>query len=85
MRVSPVNLPPGNALRVRFLNLYLGQDDEKYIGYWTVRRYVGKGTPPRELDSVDEVIRYVSKTTGAIGYVDEHDSTAGLAILGKKP
>jgi ABC-type phosphate transport system substrate-binding protein len=84
-RVTPLNLPPGNAVRARFLSLYLHQNDEDYIGYWTVRRYVGKGTPPRELDSADAVVRFVSKTTGAIGYVDEHDMTAGVDVLNKAP
>jgi hypothetical protein len=86
-RVFPVDLRPGDHLRQRFLTLYLDQDEDKYIGYWTVRRYVGKGTPPRELDSPEAVIRYVTQTRGAIGYVDETDLKAGanVNVLSQSP
>jgi ABC-type phosphate transport system substrate-binding protein len=84
-RVFPVDLRPGDRLRQRFLELYLDQDEDKYIGYWTVRRYVGKGTPPRELDSPEAVIQYVSQTPGAIGYVDESALKAGLNVLSTPP
>lgn len=80
-RVTPVNLPPGNPLRVEFLATYLGESDAKYIGYWTVRRYVGKGTPPRELDSIDAVIQFVSKTAGAIGYIDDDRVKPGVDVI----
>lgn len=85
LRVTPVDLRAGNALRRRFLELYLDQDEERYIGYWTVRRYVGKGTPPREFDDTEAVIQYVTQTRGAIGYVDETDLKRGLNVLSTPP
>lgn len=84
-RVFPVDLRPGDRLRQRFLELYLGQDEDKYIGYWTVRRYVGKGMPPRELDSQEAVIQYVNQTPGAISYVDETNLQAGSNVLSTPP
>ena len=84
-RLFPVDLHPGNQLRQQFLQLYLDQDEEQYIGYWTVRRYVGKGTPPRELDSPEAVIQYVKQTPGAIGYVDESQIQTGLNVLSTPP
>jgi hypothetical protein len=45
--VAAVNLRSGNTVRAHFLRTYLNQDEEKYTAYWTVRRYIGKGTPPR--------------------------------------
>ena len=80
-----MDLHPGNQLRQQFLQLYLDQDEEQYIGYWTVRRYVGKGTPPRELDSPEAVIQYVKQTPGAIGYVDESQIQTGLNVLSTPP
>lgn len=35
--------------------------------------YVGKGVPPSQLPTTAEMIRLVSGTPGAIGYVDEAD------------
>lgn len=67
--VTPVNLPPGNPVREEFLKACLEQTEEQYTGYWLVRRYVGKGAPPIEMGSVDEVLKYVQDTPGAVGYV----------------
>ena len=80
-RVTPVDLPSGSPLRDRFLRLYLDQDDDSYTGYWTVRRYVGKGTPPRVLPSTAEVLDFVSRNAGAIGYVDSEELKPGLKVL----
>ncbi|MBK1720854.1 hypothetical protein [Thiocystis violacea] len=81
IRVTPLNLPPGHRVREAFLRAYLDQDDAKYIGYWTVRRYVGKGTPPRELGSEAAIIQYVSKNPGAIGYIDANGLTGEFKVL----
>ncbi|MEO6409446.1 MAG: hypothetical protein ABIO45_11930, partial [Burkholderiaceae bacterium] len=69
--VTAVNAHAGSPVRSRFLQTYLNQDEEKYTAYWIVRRYIGKGAPPRELSSGAAVIEFVNATPGAIGYVDE--------------
>lgn len=51
--VTVVNAPAGTPVRQRFLALVVQMDDERYIAYWTVRRHVGKGVPPRELRSAE--------------------------------
>jgi ABC-type phosphate transport system substrate-binding protein len=82
--VTPLNAAPSQATRQRFLTDYLQQDEEKFVAYWTVRRYVGKGTPPREVKDTASMIDLVSKTPGAIGYVDEADVTPAMNVLLKK-
>ncbi len=79
--VEPVNLPVGNSVREDFLQAYLEQNDQQYTGYWLVRRYVGKGAPPQELGSVDEVIKYIQATPGAIGYVPVSKVPRGANIV----
>ncbi len=78
--VIAVNLKNTNV-RSKFLQSFVGLDDEKYVAYWTVRKYIGKGTPPKELNSAAEVIQYVQTTPGAIGYIDESDLRSGLNII----
>ena len=80
----PVNQAPGSLMRQRFLNDYLQQDEDRYTAYWTVRRYVGKGTPPHEVRQTAEMIDYVSKTPGAIGYIDEADLPPGMNVVLRK-
>lgn len=85
--VVPVNLPPQNPLRQRFLKDFMQRDEPSYLAYWTVRRYVGKGAPPKELGSVSEVLMHVLHNPGAIGYMDETDVPPGVNIVarGAKP
>jgi ABC-type phosphate transport system substrate-binding protein len=81
--VTVVNTRAGSATRQRFLLQYLQQDEEKYRAYWTVRLHVGKGTPPRELAGVSEVIDFVQRTPGAVGYIPASDVRAGLNIVAR--
>ncbi|MFZ5525662.1 MAG: hypothetical protein ACOZE7_03300 [Pseudomonadota bacterium] len=84
VRVQPVNAAPGLPVRQRFLSQYLQTDEDQYVGYWTVRRYVGKGTPPPEVKQPSEMIEMVGRTPGAIGYLDETDLVPGLNVLLRK-
>lgn len=79
--VTPVNLAAGNALRQQFLEQFIGQNEEQYTGYWLVRRYVGKGAPPREFASVDEAVKFIGSTPGALGYVPLSKVPPGANII----
>jgi hypothetical protein len=79
--VVVVNVTPGSRLRERFMAGVMNQDDDRYVAYWTVRKHVGKGTPPRELKSAAEVIDFVQATPGGLGYVAAGDLRPGLNIV----
>lgn len=80
--ISVVNLKNQNV-KNRFLQTFLGLDEEKYAAYWTVRKYIGKGVPPRELSTPEEVIRFIQNTPGAIGYVEESDIRCEVNIVAR--
>ena len=63
--VQVVGLAPGDPARARFLARIVGLDDERYVAYWTVRRHVGKGAPPREFRTPRELAAHVQSTPGA--------------------
>ena len=79
--ITAVNLTTGSALRNRFLQSYLHEDEDQYAAYWISRRYSGQGVPPRELASSNAIINYVKGTPGAIGYIDETELEPGLNVL----
>ena len=79
--VTAVNANLGSAVRKQFLQDVLHQDEDKYTAYWTVRRYIGKGVPPKELPSSADIINFVTSTPGAVGYIDESDLRPGLNVL----
>ena len=84
--VIPVNLAKGNSLRRDFMARILAQDDDKYIAYWTVRRYIGKGSPPKEFATVEQQMEFIRATPGAVGYVDSNaEVMPGLKTILKRP
>jgi hypothetical protein len=78
--VVAVNLKPGR-LRDSFLQRYLHQDEDKYVAYWTVRRFIGKGMPPKEMANPADLIRFVQTTPGAIGYIDDSALKPDLNVV----
>ncbi|EGF30695.1 hypothetical protein IMCC9480_1001 [Oxalobacteraceae bacterium IMCC9480] len=82
--VTPIAMKSGSPVRTRFLHEFLDQDEEKYEAYWTVRRYIGKGTPPVEMATAADVISYVQGTPGGIGYIDAVELRPGLNVVARK-
>lgn len=76
-----VNALPGSRARDRFMALVMKQDDDGYVAYWTVRKHIGKGAPPRELRSPAEIVEFVTRTPGAVGYLAADEMRPGLHVL----
>ena len=84
--IIPVNLPKGNTLRKAFMEQVLTHDDDKFVAYWTVRRYIGQGTPPREFATIEQQIEFLRTTPGAVGYVhNASELKPGIRVVIKKP
>lgn len=71
--VTPINAQPLTESRNQFLLQFLKKSEDEYTAYWTVRRFIGKGTPPKELGTQIDIIEFVRNTSGAIGYVDDEN------------
>ena len=82
--ITAINASVGSSSRTRFLHFFLSQDEDKYIAYWTVRRYIGKGVPPKEFATSADIISFVQSTPGAIGYIDETELKPGLNVVSRK-
>ncbi len=77
----PLNLPAGDPVRKRFLEVVIGQTEEQYTGYWLVRRYVGKGAPPQEYGTIEELLRQLASTPGAVAYVPISKVPPGANVI----
>jgi TonB family protein len=64
-----------------FLRLYLDRDAQEVRAYYLGLAFTGKGSLPKELHSDAEVLDYVAKTRGAIGYVSLSAGTEGVKVL----
>ena len=67
--IKPVNLRSQHPLRIQFSQTTLGSTPEAQIEYWNGQYFNGI-LPPYSVNSEEAVIRYVSETKGAIGYID---------------
>jgi len=78
--VEPV-LEKSGATHEAFVKEYLGKTDAALQTYYRSLVFTGKASMPKELGSEAEVLAYVAKTKGAIGYVSASGSTAGVKVL----
>ena len=78
--VAPV-LEKDGPVHEAFLRAYLGRTDDDLLTYYRALVFTGRGSMPKELDSDAEVVAYVIRTRGAIGYVSAETSTEGVKTL----
>jgi TonB family protein len=82
--VEPV-LSKGGPAHEAFLKDYLGQNDNALQNHYRSLVFTGKGSMPKILHSDEEVVAYVAKTRGAIGYVSSTTTVDGVKTLAVYP
>lgn len=78
--VEPVLLKAG-ALHEAFLKDYVGKSESALETYYRSLVFTGKGSMPKSFASEAEVVAYVEKTKGAVGYVSAGTATGGVKVL----
>ena len=53
----------------QFLKSYVGKTPSQFSSYYKKLVFTGKGRPPKSMSSEAEMIAYVVRTSGAMGYV----------------
>jgi ABC-type phosphate transport system substrate-binding protein len=79
--IRPVDLGPGSPVRRLFSDDILKRSVSAVKSYWQQMVFSGRGVPPPELDSDGEVVKFVLKNRGAIGYVSGSTDVAGAKIV----
>lgn len=78
--VEPVLLKSGPAHET-FLKEVVGKMDAALQNYYRSLVFTGKGSMPKVIAGEAELVAYVAKTKGAIGYVSAGAAVAGVKIL----
>lgn len=81
--VEPV-LEKGGPAHEAFLKEYIGKTDSAFETYYRSLVFTGKASMPKTTASDADMIAYVAKTRGAIGYVSAGADTAGVKTLDVK-
>jgi hypothetical protein len=56
--------------KAHFYNLMVGKELPEINSYWARLMFSGQGSPPRQIDSVEELITIISSNKGALAYMD---------------
>ncbi len=82
--VRPIDLPTNSPTRERFSSEALGRSVSAVKAYRLQVIFSGHGVPPPELDSDEQVVRFVARTEGAIGYVSATAKIEGAKMISLK-
>jgi ABC-type phosphate transport system substrate-binding protein len=81
--VKPFNHPDASSLRQGFDAAVLGLDKDRAARYWIDRKIRGGERPPQLAPSSGVMVKVISKTAGAIGYVEASAADATVKVIAK--
>ncbi len=79
--IRPVDQRSDSAARNRFSEEVLRRSVDAVRNYWQQIIFSGRDVPPPELDSDEEVVKYVLKHHGALGYVSGGANLNGAKVV----
>jgi hypothetical protein len=79
--ILPADLGPNSRVRRQFTEDVLKRSVLAVRAYWQQRIFSGRDLPPPEFDSDDDVVKYVLRREGTIGYVSGAAHLNGCKVL----
>lgn len=79
--VEPVDLSHASPVRQRFSVEVVGRSLEAIRVYWQQMIFSGRELPPTEMASDADVVGYVARKPGAIGYVSNRTDVRAVKVL----
>jgi ABC-type phosphate transport system substrate-binding protein len=79
--IRPVDLALNAPVRRFFSKAVLKRSPEAVRNYWQQAIFAGRELPPPELDSDGDVVKYVLRHPGAVGYVFAGAALGGAKVL----
>jgi hypothetical protein len=79
--IRPVDLAPASPARRQFSDEVLRRPVEAIRSYWQQRIFAGRELPPPEFETDADVVRFVLRERGAVGYVSSAADLNGAKVL----
>ena len=70
INAMPLDLTAANTEKAKFYALLVNKNLPEINSYWARLMFSGQGSPPMQIESVDEVLDIVSSNKAAIGYIE---------------
>ncbi len=81
--VIPMSLNESAAASAVFNEKVLKKSSSQLKAYWSKLVFTGKGTPPKEVSSDDEMVKLVAGNPSVMGYVDAAKVDASVKVVFK--
>lgn len=65
---SAIHLPAGHPLRITFNTKIIGLTESRIQAYWAQLKFTGRGKPPKEMNSIEDIVNYLKKTPNVAAY-----------------
>lgn len=72
-----VTLPPRSLIRVTFNTKIIGLTEERIQSYWAQMRFSGRKTLPKQVESEELLIDFLTNNPGAVGYLSASTQVPG--------
>jgi len=79
--VVPLDQSHSSSEKKEFVETVLSKSQVQLKTYWAELLFTGKGTPPIEKESSEEVIQEVATNRSAIGYIDASEVKGEVRIV----
>ena len=79
--IRPADLRPESATRRRFSDEALRRSVAAVKIYWLQVVFSGHGVPPPEFETDADVVKFVRRTPGAVGYVSSTTNVEGTKVV----
>lgn len=76
----PVDL---STLKERFYRALVSKDLAEINSYWARLVFSGQVSPPLQLQSAEDVLEYVRRNPGALGFVDAAEVPADIKVVAR--
>ena len=81
--VVPLSLTENAPASAAFNDAVLKKSSSQLKAYWSKLVFTGKGTPPKEIATDEEMIKLVAANPSVIGYVDASKVDASVKVAMK--
>lgn len=84
-QATPIDLPDGAAIRNEFYEKLTNKTQKQVLAYRANMVFSGKGKPPKEVASSQDVKKAVAESPGAVGYIEKSAADSSVKVVFTQP
>lgn len=77
----PADLPPAQPEKAVFYRLLVNKELAEINSYWARLVFSGRTSPPRQVGSSDDLLKWVAGNPGGIGYLERSQVDARVRVV----